>query len=53
VIKIQIVISFGFGDYNYEKNKKIAMDILSMIRDKTGYCGWVEDDSGNIIKRVS
>lgn len=47
---MQVIIPFGNGDYNRQQNEKIAIDILLLIQDKTGCCGWVEDDDGNVIR---
>jgi len=45
---MQIIIPFGCND-KYEKNIKIAKEILLIIKNKTNYCGWIEDNDGNII----
>ena len=47
---MKVIIPFGDGDYNRQKNKDIATDILFMIQDKTGYVGWIEDDDGSVMR---
>jgi hypothetical protein len=47
---MQIVIPFGNGSLNRDQNEKIAINTLMLVKDKTGYCGWVEDENGNVIR---